>query len=47
MMGDLGGGSFDFTSVEDMDPSTADGFRVIYDREVPVELRLQVGAYFC
>ena len=27
--------------LDDLDPSTADGYRVIYDREVPFELRLQ------
>lgn len=35
--------SFDFSSIEEMDPSIADGFRVIYDREVPFELRVQEG----
>ena len=34
----------DFASIEEMDPSVADGFRVIYDREVPFELRLQESA---
>ena len=28
-------------SIAEMDPSIADGYRVIYDREVPFELRLQ------
>lgn len=28
-------------SMEEMDPSLADGFRAIYDREVPLELRVQ------
>ncbi|CAM9244495.1 unnamed protein product [Scytosiphon promiscuus] len=34
----------DFGSIEEMDPSIADGFRVIYDREVPFELRVQESA---
>ena len=34
--------AFDFSAIEDMDPSVADGYRVIYDREVPFELRVQV-----
>ncbi len=33
--------TFDFSQLDDLDPSTADGYRVIYDREVPFELRLQ------
>ncbi len=46
--------SFDFTAIEEMDPSlgklffsptliikTADGHKIIYDREVPFELRIQ------
>ena len=36
--------SFDFSAIEDMDPSVADGYRVIYDREVPFELRVQESA---
>eukprot|EP00904_Undaria_pinnatifida_P006602 jgi/Undpi1/3071/HiC_scaffold_15.g06447.m1 len=36
--------TFDFGSIEEMDPSVADGFRVIYDREVPFELRVQESA---
>jgi len=28
-------------SLAELDPSVADGYRVIYDREVPFELRLQ------
>ena len=35
--------AFDFSAIEDMDPSVADGYRVIYDREVPFELRVQVS----
>lgn len=33
--------SFDFSAIEEMDPSLADGHRVLYDREVPFELRIQ------
>ncbi len=33
-----------FATIEEMDPSVADGFHVIYDREVPFELRLQESA---
>jgi len=33
--------AFDFSSIEEMDPSLAEGHRVVYDREVPVELRVQ------
>ncbi len=29
----------DFRIIEEMDPSLADGFRIVYDREVPFELR--------
>ena len=36
--------SFDFSSIEEMDPSIADGYRVIYDRECPFELRVQESA---
>ena len=32
---------FDFSAIEDMDPSLSGGHRVIYDREVPFELRVQ------
>jgi hypothetical protein len=43
-----GSGSFYYTAegpnfvgaLEDLDPSLVDGFRVIYDREVPIEVRL-------
>merc|ERR1719183_3367992 len=31
----------DFSGIEEMDPSIADGSHVIYDREVPFELRVQ------
>ena len=33
--------TLDFRTIEEMDPSVADGYGVIYDREVPFELRLQ------
>lgn len=33
----------DFSSIEEMDPSLADGFHIIYSREVPIEVRTQVG----
>lgn len=31
----------DFAGIEEMDPSLAEGHRVVYDREVPFELRVQ------
>jgi hypothetical protein len=33
--------AFDFTAIEEMDPSLAEGHRVMYDRECPFELRVQ------
>ena len=33
--------SFDFTAIDDMDPSLSEGHRIVYDREVPFELRIQ------
>lgn len=39
-MADFELNTFDFNSISEMDPSIADGYRVIYDREVPFELRL-------
>ncbi|OMJ87186.1 hypothetical protein SteCoe_11109 [Stentor coeruleus] len=33
--------SFDFSAIEEMDPSLSEGHHVIYDREVPFELRIQ------
>lgn len=33
--------AFDFAAIEEMDPSLAEGHRVVYDREVPFELRVQ------
>ena len=35
---------FDFRAIEEMDPSIADGYRIIYDRDVPFELRLEEGS---
>ena len=32
-------GSVDFTSIDDLDPSLADGSRSVFDREVPIEIR--------
>ena len=34
-------GSFDFSAIEELDPSLAEGHRLAYDREVPFELRLE------
>ncbi|KAG2387982.1 hypothetical protein C9374_000832 [Naegleria lovaniensis] len=31
----------DFKAIEDMDPSLAEGHRVIFDKEIPIELRTQ------
>uniref|UniRef100_A0A7S2UUP1 Spindle assembly abnormal protein 6 N-terminal domain-containing protein n=1 Tax=Fibrocapsa japonica TaxID=94617 RepID=A0A7S2UUP1_9STRA len=36
--------TLDFSAIEEMDPSVVDGHRVIYDREVPFEVRLQDSA---
>ena len=33
--------SFDFTAIHEMDPSLAEGHRIVYDSEVPFELRIQ------
>jgi len=33
----------DFTSIDEMDPSMMNGFRTIYDREVPFEVRTKSG----
>ncbi|CAE7777562.1 unnamed protein product [Symbiodinium sp. CCMP2456] len=33
--------AFDFSALEEMDPSLSEGHRVVYDREVPFELRVQ------
>jgi hypothetical protein len=32
--------TFDLDAVDEMDPSLAEGHRIIYDREVPFELRI-------
>mmetsp|Transcript_15396 Transcript_15396/g.25131 ORF Transcript_15396/g.25131 Transcript_15396/m.25131 type:complete len:261 (-) Transcript_15396:77-859(-) len=42
--GDIGISHFDFAAIESMDPSVQDGWRVIYDRECPFELRYQENA---
>ena len=34
-------GSFDFTAIEELDPSLSEGHKLVYDREVPFELRLE------
>lgn len=31
--------AYDLTAIEDMDPSLADGFKVVFDKEIPLELR--------
>lgn len=31
--------AYDLAAIEEMDPSLADGFKVAFDREIPVELR--------
>mmetsp|Transcript_124351 Transcript_124351/g.295116 ORF Transcript_124351/g.295116 Transcript_124351/m.295116 type:complete len:236 (+) Transcript_124351:61-768(+) len=36
--------AFDFSALEEMDPSLSEGHRVVYDREVPFELRVQDDA---
>jgi hypothetical protein len=33
--------AFDFSQINEMDPSMVDGHRIYYDREVPFELRIQ------
>eukprot|EP01039_Chlorochromonas_danica_P002976 gene2976-3244_t len=35
--------TMDYGGIDELDPSLANGFRVIYDREVPVEVRTQQG----
>lgn len=37
------GPSFDFTSLDELDPSLSNGFRILYEREVPLEVRNQNG----
>jgi hypothetical protein len=34
-------GNFDFSAIEELDPSLAEGHRLLYDKEVPFELRLE------
>ena len=36
--------AFDFSTIDDMDPSLSGGHRVVYEREVPFELRVQQAA---
>ena len=33
--------AFDFSAIDEMDPSLAEGHMVVYDREAPFELRIQ------
>ena len=32
--------AFDFTAIDEMDPSLSEGHTVLYDREAPFELRI-------
>ena len=34
-------GNFDFSAIEELDPSLGEGHRLLYDKEVPFELRLE------
>jgi len=34
---------FDNLDLDDLDPNLAEGFKILFDREVPIELRLQDG----
>jgi hypothetical protein len=34
-------GNFDFSAIEELDPSLSEGHRLAYDKEVPFELRLE------
>jgi len=34
-------GIFDFSEIEALDPSVQEGWRIVYDRECPLELRYQ------
>ena len=36
--------NIDFSAIEELDPSISDGYRIIYDRECPLELRFQETA---
>jgi hypothetical protein len=31
--------AYDLAAIEDMDPALADGFKVVFDKELPLELR--------
>lgn len=33
--------NFNFSEIEEKDPSLAEGYRLLYDREIPFELRLE------
>lgn len=33
--------NIDFSAIEELDPSVADGYKLVYDRECPLELRIQ------
>jgi len=33
--------NFDYTAIDELDPSLTDGSTVLFDREAPFELRLQ------
>jgi len=33
--------AFDFSQINEMDPSMMEGHKIVYDREVPFELRIQ------
>jgi hypothetical protein len=35
--------SFDWSAIEEMDPSLQGGYRMVYNREVPCEMRMQVS----
>ncbi|OEH78130.1 hypothetical protein cyc_05564 [Cyclospora cayetanensis] len=35
---------FDFSAIDEVDPSLADGHLILYEREVPCELRMQEGS---
>ncbi|KXZ55053.1 hypothetical protein GPECTOR_3g211 [Gonium pectorale] len=35
--------AFDYPALEELDPSLVDGFKLVYEREVPFELRSAVG----
>lgn len=31
--------NYDLTAIEELDPAIADGFKVVFDKELPIELR--------